>query len=98
MKVDSQGVADHEPGIFLEFHISPFMHVIEETRHSLQYLLIRVCAVIGGIMAVTVMCFFDIDLQVLGWTLLLFNEGIVDSLFITNTIHSTKQKTEAFLG
>lgn len=66
VKVNPQGIADHEPGIFLEFHISPFMHVIEESRHSFQYLLVRICAVIGGVMAVGVDDFSHVDIQVSG--------------------------------
>lgn len=61
--MNPQGIADHEPGIFLEFHISPFMHVIKESRHSFQYLLVRICAVIGGVMAVGVDDFSHVDIQ-----------------------------------
>lgn len=97
MIVDLQGIADYEPGVFLEFHISPFMHIIEESRHSFQYLLVRICAVIGGIMAVRVYCKCQVDFQIFGWTLLLFHEGLVDSLFERNMVHCTKQKTKTFL-
>lgn len=48
-------------------------------------------------MAVGVDDFSHVDIQVSGQTLLLFYESLVDLLFERNTLHSTKQKTEAFL-
>ena len=50
--VGLNGLADMEPGIFFKYHISPFMHVIQEDQKLLSSLLVRICAVIGGTMAV----------------------------------------------
>ena len=46
------GYADLEPGVIFKYRISPFMHVIQEDRKPLSSLLVRICAVIGGTMAV----------------------------------------------
>lgn len=51
--IGMNSVADYEPGIFFKYSISPFQHVIKEERKPLSYLLVRVCAVIGGTMSVT---------------------------------------------
>ena len=53
------GYTDYEPGIFFDFHISPYMHMIEETKQPLNSLIIRICAVIGGVMAVGLLNWFE---------------------------------------
>ena len=55
-------VADYQPGIFFKYTISPFQHVIREERKPFTYLLIRVCAVIGGTMSVAAPS--SVDLQI----------------------------------
>lgn len=40
------------PGIFFIYDITPFMHVVTESRLSFAHFLVRVCAVIGGVAAV----------------------------------------------
>lgn len=40
------------PGIFFIYDITPFMHVVTESRIALGHFLVRVCAVIGGVAAV----------------------------------------------
>lgn len=52
VSVGLNGYADHQPGIFFHYSISPFMHVIRMEKESFSFFLIRLCAVLGGTMAV----------------------------------------------
>lgn len=52
VSIGLNGYADHQPGIFFHYSISPFMHVIRMEKESVSFFLIRLCAVLGGTMAV----------------------------------------------
>ena len=52
MHVNEKGYADHEPGFFFHYEISPYKHVIHITRESFSSFIVRVCAIIGGTFAV----------------------------------------------
>ena len=50
--VEPSGTADVEPGLFFKYRISPFEHVIREDRREFGSLMVRLCGVMGGMMAV----------------------------------------------
>ncbi|CBK22417.2 uncharacterized protein [Blastocystis hominis] len=50
--VEPSGTADVEPGLFFKYRISPFEHVIREDRKEFWSLVVRLCGVMGGMMAV----------------------------------------------
>ena len=50
--VEPSGTADVEPGLFFKYRISPFEHVIREDRREFGSLVVRLCGVMGGMMAV----------------------------------------------
>lgn len=50
--VEPSGIADIEPGLFFKYRISPFEHVIREERKPFWSLIVRLCGVMGGMMAV----------------------------------------------
>ena len=50
--VEPSGTADVEPGLIFKYRISPFEHVIREDRREFGSLVVRLCGVMGGMMAV----------------------------------------------
>ena len=42
------------PGVFFVYDLTPFMHIISDGRMTVGHFLVRCCAVIGGVAAVSV--------------------------------------------
>ena len=76
--VEPSGTADVEPGLFFKYRISPFEHVIREDRKEFWSLVVRLCGVMGGMMAVGGKgrreCW--VDREDGGWSALLYGESV----------------------
>lgn len=53
VEVSAFGQISALPGVFFIYDFSPFLHIVSESNMTLTYFLIRICAVIGGVFAIS---------------------------------------------